>query len=133
MLFRPKLVGSHCIGLAPYYLTYMAEMLVYQTKVILAGRRINYGLAYYIAQQTIKKMIGNGTNLKGAKIIVLGLTSKENSSDLRNGRVADIVKELQGFGLEVCMHAPLAATEQALHEYGITLSEWGKCCITLTR
>jgi UDP-N-acetyl-D-glucosamine/UDP-N-acetyl-D-galactosamine dehydrogenase len=124
--FRPGLVGGHCIGVDPYYLTHKAEMLGYHPQVILAGRRINDGMAVYVAQQTVKKMIGNGTNIKGAKVIVLGLTFKENCSDLRNSKVADVVKELKDFGCEVHVHDPLAEPEQALHEYGITLSEWGQ-------
>jgi UDP-N-acetyl-D-galactosamine dehydrogenase len=124
--FRPGLVGGHCIGVDPYYLTHKAEMLGYHPQVILAGRRINDGMAAYVAQQTIKQMIGNGTNIKGAKVIVLGLTFKENCSDLRNSKVADVVKELQDFGCEVHVHDPLAEPEQALHEYGITLREWGQ-------
>ena len=124
--FRPGLVGGHCIGVDPYYLTHKAEMLGYHPQVILAGRRINDGMAAYVAQQTIKQMIGNGTNIKGAKVIVLGLTFKENCSDLRNSKVADVVKELQDFGCEVHVHDPLAKPKDALHEYGITLSEWGQ-------
>ncbi len=122
--FRPGLVGGHCIGVDPYYLTHKAEMLGYHPQVILAGRRINDGMAAYVAQQTIKQMIGNGTNIKGAKVIVLGLTFKENCSDLRNSKVADVVRELHDFGCEVHVHDPLAEPQQALHEYGITLSEW---------
>lgn len=122
--FRPGLVGGHCIGVDPYYLTHKAEILGYHPQVIQAGRRINDGMAAYVAQQTIKQMIGNGTNIKGAKVIVLGLTFKENCSDLRNSKVADLVKELQEFGCEVYVHDPLAEAEQALHEYGITLREW---------
>ena len=124
--FRPGLVGGHCIGVDPYYLTHKAEMLGYHPQVILAGRRINDGMAAYVAQQTIKQMIGNGTNIKGAKVIVLGLTFKENCSDLRNSKVPDLVKELQDFGCEVHLHDPLAEPKQALHEYGITLSEWSQ-------
>jgi len=124
--FHPGLVGGHCIGVDPYYLTHKAEMLGYHPQVILAGRRINDGMAAYIAHQTIKQMIGNGTNIKGAKVIVLGLTFKENCSDLRNSKVADVVRELQNFGCEVFVHDPLAKPQQALYEYGITLSEWGQ-------
>jgi len=124
--FYPGLVGGHCIGVDPYYLTNKAEMLGYHPQVILAGRRINDGMAVYVAQHTIKQMIGNGTNIKGAKVIVLGLTFKENCSDLRNSKVADVVKELQDFGCEVHVHDPLAEPEQALHEYGIKLSQWGQ-------
>ena len=122
--FRPGLVGGHCIGVDPYYLTHKAEILGYQPQVIQAGRRINDGMAAYVAQQTIKQMIRSGTNIRGAKVIVLGLTFKENCSDLRNSKVADLVKELQEFGCEVYVHDPLAEAEQALHEYGITLREW---------
>ena len=124
--FRPGLVGGHCIGVDPYYLSHKAEILGYHPQVILAGRRINNGMAAYITQKTIKQMIDNGTNIKGAKVIVLGLTFKENCSDLRNSQVADVVKELQDFGCEVHVHDPLAEPEQALHEYGITLIEWGQ-------
>ena len=124
--FRPGLVGGHCIGVDPYYLTHKAEMLGYHSQVILAGRRINDGMAAYVAQQTIKQMISNGISIKDAKVIVLGLTFKENCSDLRNSKVADLVKELQDFGCEVHVHDPLAHPEQALYEYGITLSDWGQ-------
>ena len=122
--FRPGLVGGHCIGVDPYYLTHKAEILGYHPQVIQAGRRINDGMAAYVAQQTIKQMIRSGTNIRGAKVIVLGLTFKENCSDLRNSKVADLVKELQEFGCELYVHDPLAEAEQALHEYGITLREW---------
>ena len=122
--FRPGLVGGHCIGVDPYYLTHKAEILGYHPQVIKAGRRINDGMAAYVAQQTIKQMIRSGTNIRGAKVIVLGLTFKENCSDLRNSKVADLVKELQEFGCEVYVHDPLADAEQALHEYGITLRDW---------
>ena len=122
--FCPGLVGGHCIGVDPYYLTHKAEIMGYHPQVIQAGRRINDGMAAYVAQQTIKQMIRSGTNIRGAKVIVLGLTFKENCSDLRNSKVADLVKELQEFGCEVYVHDPLAEAEQALHEYGITLREW---------
>ena len=122
--FRPGLVGGHCIGVDPYYLTYKADMLGYHPQVILAGRRINDGMAAYVAQQTVKKIIQAGGAVKGAQIIVLGLTFKENCSDLRNSKVADLVKELGEFGCEVSVHDPLAEAKEALHEYGITLSEW---------
>jgi len=124
--FRPGLVGGHCIGVDPYYLSHKAEMLGYHPELILAGRRINNGMAAYIAQQTIKQMIDNNTNIKGAKVIVLGLTFKENCSDLRNSKVADVVRDLQDFGCEVHVHDPLAEPEQALHEYGVTLRDWNQ-------
>jgi UDP-N-acetyl-D-galactosamine dehydrogenase len=122
--FRPGLVGGHCIGVDPYYLTHKAEMLGYHPEVILAGRRINDGMAAYVAQQTVKQMINAGNCIKGAKIIVLGLTFKENCPDLRNSKVADVVRELQEFGCEVSVHDPIAETSEAMHEYGITPTSW---------
>ena len=124
--FQPGLVGGHCIGVDPYYLTHKAEMLGYHPQVILAGRRINDGMPAYIAQQTIKQMIVNGCSIKGAKVIVLGLTFKENCSDLRNSKVVDLVRELQDFGCEVLVHDPVADPVEALHEYGIRLAIWEK-------
>ena len=124
--FRPGLVGGHCIGVDPYYLSHKAEILGYHPQVILAGRRINNGMAAYIAQQTIKKIISSGTNIKGAKVIVLGLTFKENCFDLRNSKVADVVKELQDYSCEVYVHDPLAEPKQAQQEYDITLSKWSQ-------
>jgi UDP-N-acetyl-D-galactosamine dehydrogenase len=122
--FRPGLVGGHCIGVDPYYLTHKAEMLGYHPQVILAGRRINDGMAAYVAQQTVKKIIQTGGAVKGSKVIVLGLTFKENCPDLRNSKIADVVKELQEFGCDVSVHDPLAEPKEAVHEYGITLVEW---------
>lgn len=124
--FRPGLVGGHCIGVDPYYLTHKAEMLGYHPQVILAGRRINDGMAAYVAQQTIKQMIYNGSNIKGAKVIVLGLTFKESCPDLRNSKVADVVMELQDFGCEVSVHDPIADSAEAMLEYGIALTPWGQ-------
>ncbi|HZV55548.1 MAG TPA: nucleotide sugar dehydrogenase [Rhodocyclaceae bacterium] len=122
--FRPGLVGGHCIGVDPYYLTHKAEMLGYHPEVILAGRRINDGMAAHIAQQTIKGLIRNGSAVKGAKVAVLGLTFKENCPDLRNSKVADLVRELQDYGCEVSVHDPIAEAPEAKHEYGITLRPW---------
>ncbi len=122
--FRPGLVGGHCIGVDPYYLTYKAEMLGYHPEVILAGRRINDGMAAWVAQQTVKKMINNGSSVKGARVIVLGLTFKENCPDLRNSKVVDLIRELQSFGCEVSVHDPIAAPEEAQHEYDLTLTPW---------
>ncbi|MHB1358543.1 MAG: nucleotide sugar dehydrogenase [Rhodocyclaceae bacterium] len=122
--FRPGLVGGHCIGVDPYYLTHKAEMLGYHPQVILAGRRINDGMAAYVAQQTVKNMIHNGCSVKGAKVVVLGLTFKENCPDLRNSKVADLVKELQSFGCVVAVHDPLGEPAEAMHEYGIDLVKW---------
>lgn len=124
--FRPGLVGGHCIGVDPYYLTHKAEMLGYHPQVILAGRRINDGMAAWVAQQTVKGMINNGSAVKGAKVIVLGLTFKEDCPDLRNSKVADLVQELQSFGCDVSVHDPVAENHEAEHEYGISLISWDK-------
>ena len=124
--FRPGLVGGHCIGVDPYYLTYKAGMLGYHPEITLAGRRINDGMATYIAQQTIKRMIENDINIKGANIIVLGITFKENCADLRNTKVADMVSELQDYGCNVYVHDPIAKAEDAKREYDITLNKWEK-------
>ena len=122
--FRPGLVGGHCIGVDPYYLTYKAGMLGYHPEITLAGRRINDRMATYIAQQTIKRMIENDINIKGANIIVLGITFKENCADLRNTKVADMVSELQDYGCNLYVHDPIAKLEDAKREYGITLNKW---------
>ena len=122
--FRPGLVGGHCIGVDPYYLTHKADMLGYHPQVILAGRRINDGMGAYVAQETVKKMIANGTQVKGAKVNVLGLTFKENCPDLRNSKVVDVIRELQSFGCDVHVHDPLGESREAEHEYGIRLTAW---------
>lgn len=124
--FRPGLVGGHCIGVDPYYLTHRAEMLGYHPQVILAGRRINDGMASYVAKQTIKQIIHTDSAIKGAKVVVLGLTFKENCPDLRNSKVANLINELRDFGCEVSVHDPLAEAEEARYEYGITLTPWDK-------
>ncbi len=122
--FRPGLVGGHCIGVDPYYLTHKAAMVGYHPQVILAGRHINDGMAAYVAQQTVKQLIRSGSPVKGSKVIVLGLTFKENCPDLRNSKVADVVRELKEFGCEVSVHDPIAASDAAAHEYGVTLTPW---------
>jgi UDP-N-acetyl-D-galactosamine dehydrogenase len=119
--FTPGLVGGHCIGVDPYYLTAKAEALGYHPEVILAGRRINDGMGHYVAQRTIKLLRKQDHAIKGARIGVLGLTFKENVPDLRNSRVPDIVSELREFGIEPMVHDPLASGEEALREYGIEL------------
>lgn len=124
MPFTPGLVGGHCIGVDPYYLTYKAETLGYTPQVILAGRRINDGMGKYIAEQTIKQMIGNDVLVKGAVVTVLGMTFKENCPDLRNSRVIDVVLELQSFGLTVFVHDPLANASECQNEYGLSLTNW---------
>ena len=122
--FKPGLVGGHCIGVDPYYLTHKAEMLGYHPQVILAGRRINDGMGKYIAEQTVKQMISSGSYIKGAKVNVLGLTFKEDCADLRNSKVVDIINELNSYGCEVFVHDPEGDPAEALHEYGVTLSHW---------
>ncbi len=122
--FRPGLVGGHCIGVDPYYLTHKAEMIGYIPQVILAGRRINDSMAKFIAEQTIKQMIKAGSHVRGAKVNVLGLTFKENCPDLRNSKVADVIQELQDYGIEVHVHDPIADSNEARHEYGLELKAW---------
>jgi UDP-N-acetyl-D-galactosamine dehydrogenase len=122
--FKPGLVGGHCIGVDPYYLTHKAEMLGYHPQVILAGRRINDGMGQFVAEKTVKLMIQQGINIKGAKVSVLGLTFKEDCPDLRNSKVIDVIRELQDFGCEVIVHDPLADMEEAMHEYGVKLVAW---------
>ncbi|MFI4941118.1 MAG: nucleotide sugar dehydrogenase [Burkholderiales bacterium] len=122
--FHPGLVGGHCIGVDPYYLTYKAEMLGYHPQVVLAGRRINDGMAKYIAEQTVKNMIAAGLHIKGARVTVLGLTFKENCADLRNSKVGDIINELKTYGVEIFVHDPLADPEEAWREYGVRLLSW---------
>jgi UDP-N-acetyl-D-galactosamine dehydrogenase len=122
--FKPGLVGGHCIGVDPYYLTHKAEMLGYHPQVILAGRRINDGMGKFIAEKTVKMMVQAGINIRDAKVNILGLTFKENCSDLRNSRVPDIINELKSYGIEVHVHDPLAGKSEALKEYGLTLENW---------
>lgn len=122
--FRPGLVGGHCIGVDPYYLTHKAEMTGYMPQVILAGRRINDNMAKFVAEQTIKQIIKAGFNVKGAKVNVLGLTFKENCPDLRNSKVVDVISELRDYGVDVYVHDPVANVQDALHEYGLELQSW---------
>jgi UDP-N-acetyl-D-galactosamine dehydrogenase len=122
--FRPGLVGGHCIGVDPYYLTFKAEQVGYHPQVILAGRRINDGMGKYIADQTVKQMIQNGVGVKGAKVNVLGLAFKENTPDLRNSRVIDVIQELRSYGVEVFVHDPVVSAHDAKEEYGLDLVDW---------
>jgi UDP-N-acetyl-D-galactosamine dehydrogenase len=119
--FKPGLVGGHCIGVDPYYLTHKADMLGYHPQVILAGRRINDGMGKFVAEQTIKQMIASGSYVKGARVNVLGLTFKENCGDLRNSKVIDIIHELESYGVDVFVSDPQADPEEAMHEYGVRL------------
>jgi len=124
--FRPGLVGGHCIGVDPYYLTHKAEMVGYHPQVILAGRRINDGMGKYVAEQTVKCMVNAGQPVKGGHVNVLGLTFKENCPDLRNSKVIDVIRELQSYGAIVHVHDPVAPADEARHEYGVELVDWNE-------
>jgi UDP-N-acetyl-D-galactosamine dehydrogenase len=122
--FKPGLVGGHCIGVDPFYLTYKAELAGYHPEVILAGRRINDGMGAHIARKTIQQLIHAGRGIKGARVNILGLTFKEDVPDIRNSKVMDVVNELKEFGVDVHIHDPAASAEEALHEYGVRLEAW---------
>jgi UDP-N-acetyl-D-galactosamine dehydrogenase len=124
--FKPGLVGGHCIGVDPYYLTHKAEMIGYHPQVILAGRRINDGMGKFIAETTVKQMIASGLVIKGAKVNVLGLTFKENCADLRNSKVIDIIRELESYGIDVSVTDPYADGDEAMEEYGVRLLPWNQ-------
>jgi UDP-N-acetyl-D-galactosamine dehydrogenase len=119
--FKPGLVGGHCIGVDPYYLTYKAEEIGYRPEMILAGRRLNDSMAEYVAMRVIKLMIRRNIQPAGARVLVLGLTFKENCPDVRNTKVADVVKELQSFACSVDVHDPWVDPHEAQHEYGIVM------------
>ena len=119
--FRPGLVGGHCIGVDPYYLTHKAEKIGYIPQVILAGRRINDGVGKFIAQRTIREMIHARQNILGSTVTVLGLTFKEDCPDIRNSKVIDIIQELQEYGITVQVHDPLADPSEVRHEYGLDM------------
>lgn len=124
--FRPGLVGGHCIGVDPYYLTYKAESVGYHPQVILSGRRINDDMGKFIAQQTVKRLARKGKSISGSKVAVLGLTFKEDCPDLRNSRVIDIIEELRDYSCDVMIHDPMAEAKEAQHEYGVELVGWGE-------
>ena len=119
--FRPGLVGGHCIGIDPYYLTYKAEQLGYHPQMILAGRRINDNMSLYVASQVIKKMLSRGMQPLTSKVLILGLTFKENCPDLRNTKVIDIKKELESYGVKIDIHDPWVDADEARQEYGFDL------------
>jgi UDP-N-acetyl-D-galactosamine dehydrogenase len=119
--FQPGLVGGHCIGVDPYYLTYKSKELGYDSQVILAGRVINDGMAGYVAKKVLQHIIQNNGNVKESKVLVMGATFKENVSDIRNSKVADVVKELSSFSLQVDVVDPYASSEELMHEYGFGL------------
>jgi UDP-N-acetyl-D-glucosamine/UDP-N-acetyl-D-galactosamine dehydrogenase len=122
--FRPGLVGGHCIGVDPYYLTHKASMLGYRPQVILAGRGINDAMGPYSARRTIKEMIAQGFPVKDQPVIVLGLTFKEDVPDIRNSKVIDVIRELNSFGCKVYVHDPIADAAESHHEYGVHLTKW---------
>jgi UDP-N-acetyl-D-galactosamine dehydrogenase len=121
--FTPGLVGGHCIGIDPYYLTYKAESIGYHPQVILSGRRINDGMGKFIAETAVKKMIEAGKAIKGSRVLVLGLTFKENVPDIRNTRVIDIIDELKSYGVTPVVHDPMADAAETRHEYDIDLAD----------
>ncbi|MDC1221464.1 nucleotide sugar dehydrogenase [Salibacteraceae bacterium] len=121
--FFPGMVGGHCIGVDPYYLTYKAEELGYHARIINSGRYVNDSMGYYVAKQTVKKILAQGKNVAGAKILVMGATFKENVSDIRNSKVADVVKELRSFMADVEIADPHADSDELKDEYGFGLSE----------
>jgi len=123
--FTPGLVGGHCIGVDPYYLTAKAETVGYHPQVILAGRRINDNMGSYVAQRLIKLLVQRDHQVRQTRIGILGLTFKENVPDLRNSRVPDIIAELEDYGIEPLVHDAMADAREAVHEYGVTLSELG--------
>ena len=121
--FQPGLVGGHCIGVDPYYLTHKSKELGYDSQVILAGRAINDGMGGYVAKKILQHIIHNSGNVKNAKVLVMGATFKENVSDIRNSKIADVVKELQSYSLNVHVTDPHASSEQLTHEYGFGLTQ----------
>lgn len=121
--FYPGLVGGHCIGVDPYYLTYKSSELGFDSKVILAGRYINDGMSLYVARKVVRYITKTVSNIHSARVLVLGATFKENVSDIRNSKVADVVKELQSFSVNVDVHDPYASSEELMHEYGFGLTE----------
>ncbi len=118
--FRPGLVGGHCIGVDPYYLTHKAQAIGYHPEIILAGRRLNDGMGAYVVSQMVKAMVKRRIQVEGARVLVMGLTFKENCPDLRNTRVVDIVRELADYNIAVDVFDPWASADEARHEYGIT-------------
>jgi UDP-N-acetyl-D-glucosamine/UDP-N-acetyl-D-galactosamine dehydrogenase len=121
--FFPGLVGGHCIGVDPYYLTYKAKEFRYHAQIINSGRFVNDSMGFYIAKQTVKKIIAAGKNVLKSKVLVMGATFKENVSDIRNSRVADVISELKSYGVFVDVVDPMASSKELKHEYGFELAE----------
>lgn len=124
--FSPGLVGGHCIGVDPYYLTHKAESLGYHSRVINSGRYVNDSMGFYVAKTTVKKIIAAGRNISKSRVLIMGATFKENVSDIRNSKVADIIKELKSFGVDVHVADPHADSDELKHEYGFGLNKIGK-------
>jgi UDP-N-acetyl-D-galactosamine dehydrogenase len=120
--FRPGMVGGHCIGVDPYYLTHKAEEVGYHPQIILAGRRMNDNMARYVARNTVKLMLRNGIDVARSKVAILGITFKENCPDIRNSKVVDLIAELATWGVEVLVSDPYADPEEVNHEYGLSLT-----------
>ena len=118
--FRPGLVGGHCIGVDPYYLTHKAQAIGYHPEIILSGRRINDGMGRHVASELVKAMLARSIQVNGSRVLVMGLTFKENCPDLRNTRVVDVVRELQDYNIAVDVHDPWINAAESEHEYGIT-------------
>jgi UDP-N-acetyl-D-galactosamine dehydrogenase len=121
--FRPGLVGGHCIGVDPYYLTHKAKQLGYHAKIINSGRYVNDSMGFYVGKQTVKKMIGHGKNPMESKVLILGATFKEDVSDIRNSKIIDVIQELQSFACKVDVIDPHADSDELMHEYGFKLTE----------
>jgi UDP-N-acetyl-D-galactosamine dehydrogenase len=120
--FKPGLVGGHCIGVDPYYLAQKAQELGYHPEIILAGRRLNDSMGEYVASQVVKLMIHKGITVKGAELLMLGITFKENCPDVRNTKIVDVIKSLLDYGIDVKIYDPLANPYEVKHEYGLTLN-----------
>ncbi|OGO80435.1 MAG: UDP-N-acetyl-D-galactosamine dehydrogenase [Clostridiales bacterium GWC2_40_7] len=127
--FTPGLVGGHCIGVDPYYLAYKSELIGYHPQIILSGRRINDSMGQYVAENTVKSIIRSGKPVSGSKVLIMGMTFKENVADIRNSKVNDIIKELEEYGLEVIVTDPIADRDEVWHEYGITLTDFEKAAM----
>lgn len=125
--FRPGLVGGHCIGIDPYYLTHKAESLGYHPEIILAGRRLNDNMATHVANRVVKLMIKKGHKVQGANVLVLGITFKENCTDIRNSKVIGVIRELQDYGCNVIVHDPWADADEVAHTYGLKLTPRPNC------
>ena len=119
--FRPGLVGGHCIGVDPYYFTYQAEKLGYHSQIILSGRKVNDAMGSFVADAAIKQMILAGKTVKEARVVILGMTFKENCPDIRNSKVNDIIKRLKEYGIDSLVADPLANPQEVMNEYGISM------------